>query len=285
MLIVVLALLFGADTSISSGDILEHSRPLHAGITDHLNVPGFSFDGQAVCDVSGNIYVRPSVGSDDTAIVKLSGDGDTQTLYRLLSVDGSSEAASLSFSDLSVTPQGEVWELAQAPDGSRKEVFKFGAEQEAEHRTSLDVPFAVHPQKFAVFENGDILFTGYYDKRAGSRLEGTTYAAVFASNGKVRKTVDDPSHEHMHDSGKLPEGMIVRGDDNQIYFLQSNRVLVYSVTGDLLKELKFEKPDKEFRATRLDVSDGLLSIEFAKVFQKQTPRGINHQVLLGNQFR
>ena len=271
---VVLSMLFWSGPTITAANISDQSRPLHAGVTDHPNVPGFSFDGQAACDAAGNIYVRPSVGFDDTAIVRLSADGQTQTVYRLLSLSPSTEPPII-FAAFSVTPQGDIWELVEAPDGSRIEVFEFGQEQEAEHRTRLDVPFAVHPQKFAVFENGDVLFTGYYDRRAGT-LDGTSYSALFAPNGKVIKTLDDHSHEYTFDPRKLPEGTILRGDDNRIYFLQSNRVLIYSVTGEFLKEVRFEKPDKEFRAFRLDVSEGLLSIEFAKPFQKQTPRGVLH---------
>ena len=270
---VVLSMLFWSGPTITAANILDQSRPLHAGVTDHLNVPGFSFDGQAACDAAGNIYVRPSVGFDDTAIVKLSGDGQTQTVYRLLSLSPSTEPPII-FSAFSVTPQSDIWELVEAPDGSRIEVFEFGQEQEAEHRARLDVPFAVHPEKFAVFENGQILFTGYYDRRAEAALKGTTYSALFAPNGKLIKTLDDPSHEFTHNPQKMYEGMSVRGDDNRVYFLQSNRVLVYSVTGEFLKELRFEKPAKELLTVRLDVSDGLLSIEFYKIFQKQTPRGL-----------
>jgi hypothetical protein len=272
MLMFFLAVFVWSGLSISAVDILDHSRPLHASSTDHLDVPGFGFQGQSACDSMGNIYIRPTVALDDTAIVKLSGDGDTQTIYRLLSTNPSD--SSNVFFAFSVTPHGDVWELVQAPDGSRIEAFQFGKEQEAEHRTVLDVPVGVHPQNFAVFENGEILFTGYYDRRSGTQLEGKTFSALFGSNGEVIKVIEDTSHEYVHDITRQPEGMVVRGDDNRVYFLQPTRVLIYSVSGDLLKEIRFEKPDKESRTSRLDVSDGLLSIEFMKPFQKQTPHGL-----------
>ena len=272
MLTLLIATLVWSGTSISSIDILDHARPLHAGSTNRLDIPGFSFEGQAACDKFGNIYMRPTVGSDDTAMVKLSQNGSKQSIYRLLNVDASPE--SVSFAGFSVTPMGDLWELIQAPDGGHIEVFEFGQEQEARHRTKLEVPPRVHPQKFTVFENGDVLFTGYYDSKAGSTLEGKTYSALFAPTGKLVQIIRNVANDYTYDRNKLPEGMMVRGDDNRIYFLQSDRVLVYSVTGDLIRELRFEKPDKDMRTTRLDVSDGLLSIEFAKPFEKQTPRGM-----------
>lgn len=56
------------------------------------------------------------------------------------------------------------------------------------------------------------------------------------------------------------DGGVTLGDDERIYFLRSNDVLVISASGDVVKRLPFEKPEPNTVATRVYESQGLLAI-------------------------
>src|SRR5690348_7943064 len=85
--LLVFLLMLGS-LGIRKDEILHHVRELRAGTTDNSHVPGFSYDGNSVCDKASDIYVRPSVSEEDTAIVRLSNGGSEQALYRLSTFEG-----------------------------------------------------------------------------------------------------------------------------------------------------------------------------------------------------
>jgi len=267
--LLVFLLMLGS-LGIRKDEILHHVRELRAGTTDNSHVPGFSYDGNSVCDKASDIYVRPSVSEEDTAIVRLSNGGSEQVLYRLSTFEGLPQE--FVFAGFNVSPLGDLWEMVQERGEGRIQLFRFAEEQQAGGVLTLEAPRWVHPQSFAVSGGGNVFFVGYYDqKKADKNVQGLPFSAVFDASGHFIRTIGQ--NQGRFDPTKLPEGMIIAGDDNQTYILEPDRVLAYSASGDLAKEIKFEKPDPDMRATRLDISQGLLSIEFSRTTPKHTPHG------------
>jgi hypothetical protein len=123
-----------------------------------------------------------------------------------------------------------------------------------------------------LFLDGSIFFSGVYRNDAGKGLEGKTFSAIFDNSGRIRTELKATGSDYVA-STHLPEYNAVRGDDNYVYFLRDDRIFVLSASGKTIRTIHFEKPDKEMQSTRLDLSQGLISIELSKLYPRKAPDG------------
>jgi hypothetical protein len=247
-----------ASKSASQPSVLP--RVLQPTSTKLLSVPRFSYSGVPLSDDSGNLYFRPAADNDQLAIFKLSPqDEGNSKMFEVPS--GTAEADY--FDDYCVTPSGTLYILAQ--DVKRKfHVLSFDSDGQVKHNERLETPDYALVIDFAVFENGTILATGYYERDAPGPIHGKSYAALFDQSGQLlrdmtrRFSLEDASSEP---NGPLTHISIRPGKDGNLYLLGSSSVLVVSPGGEVVQGLKFVKPDPESVAIDLEVSQGLLLIE------------------------
>jgi len=66
-------------------------------------------------------------------------------------------------------------------------------------------------------------------------------------------------------SKKIPEGGAAAGSDGNLYLLKPpQEVVVVSQSGEVLRHLRFSKPDADFAVRNISVSGGLAAIWFMK---------------------
>ncbi len=241
------------------------ARPklLDASSKKIVAAPDFGGYGTPVCDEDGNAYyhVGTAASYSDSTAFRLSADEDQHQVFKLPpdAVDGSM------FGAFNVTPSGEVWIVAF---NRKDEVVAYGFDEDGEvtSRVHFQTPDFFQPNLVAPFETDFFLLKGFFAKAAGTDLAGKNYAAVFGPSGKLVRQLTDEEAKTTKESrkNKLPEGAAAVGSDGNAYLLESNEVLVVSQSGEMLRKLRFEKPDQEARASNLFVSGGLVAIVMFK---------------------
>jgi hypothetical protein len=113
-----------------------------------------------------------------------------------------------------------------------------------------------------------MLFSGHYRRQAPPDLSGKKYVGLFQASGKLLKRLHgiDPSTKSSEqgNSNKLPEGATVIGGDGNAYLLTHDRVVIVFSSGLIKKSISFATPGPEFSAVRVQYSQGLVAISFAK---------------------
>lgn len=212
-----------------------------------------------MCDDAGDLYFQPS-GKADSAIFKLSQPDESNSRMFQIPSEGSE---SDSLIDYTVTPSGALYVLAQ--DVKQKfHVYSFEPDGGVKHNVKLETPDYALLVDFAVFDNDTILGTGYYQRDAPGTLHGKSYAVLFDQSGQLLKdmtsrfSLDATSSDQ---TGPLNHISIRPGKDGNLYLLGSSAVLVISPSGEIIRRIKFVKPDPATAAVGLEVADGLVSIE------------------------
>jgi hypothetical protein len=215
------------------------------------------------CDVAGNIYLRMYQADHMMAapVIKVAQDGSNVTRFALAGVPKFRNQGS--FQDFAVGPEGQVYLLANEPDGKAVAVVGFRSDGEYEDTVQLR-PFSFAMQ-FAVFSSGDeFLVSGGIRKSPGEPATEQPLTGVFYENGESVRYVELPKASGAGGSveespgGKksaakaksLPSGVTVTehtlflqravsGDDGNVYFSEENgeRFLDYDVPsgfGDLI---------------------------------------------------
>ena len=245
----------------------ELPTPLVASSVTPLQVPVFSTYGQSLCDADGNMFFHAIRASsfNNSPIMEISHDGESGTSY---SPSANSADQRVYFMSFTVSPAGTVRELAEVKDGVV--VIAFDSDGNESSRTTLDVPDHVKPQEFASFENGEVIFYGYYDKDAPESLRGHRYDAVFAPSGKLMKKIEDAERLDFDQLAKrVPSGAATLGGDGNVYLLRDKEVVVISQSGEVLRRLPFDKNPSDAIPDKIAYSDGLLAIFFS-IEQKGT---------------
>ncbi|HKV95320.1 MAG TPA: hypothetical protein VJW20_22435 [Candidatus Angelobacter sp.] len=245
----------------------EQPRPLAASTVKSLQLPVFSSYDQAFCDADGNMFFHVIVESNFnlSPIMEISHDGESTTYYKPSANTGDQRVY---FMDFTVSPAGTVRELAEVKDGVV--VITFGSDGNESSRTTLDVPDHVTPQEFASFENGEVVFYGYYAKDAPESLRAHRYIGVFAPSGKLIKKIDDAERLDLDQLAKRPpSGAATLGSDGNVYLLRDKDVVVISQSGEVLRRFPFNKNPSDAIADNIVYSDGLLAI-FLSLAQKDT---------------
>jgi len=255
----------------------ELPRPLVASTIKPLQVPVFSAYGESICDADGNMFFHVIRASNfnDSPIMEISHDGESGTTYSPSANTGDQRVYFMSFT---VSPAGTVRELAEIKDGVV--IIAFDSNGNESSRTTLDVPDHVTPQEFASFENGEVVFYGYYDKDAPEALKGHRYIGVFAPSGKLMKKIDDAEHLDLDQFAKhLQSGAATLGSDGNVYLLRDKEVVVISQSGEVLRRLPFDKNPSDAIPMKVVYSDGLLAI-FLSVAQKDMPFLLRRYLIL-----
>lgn len=237
---------------------------LRVSTSQSLNVP-VSSSLKTVCDGDGNLYYRllPANNSyNDSIVMRLDVHTQTPTLY----VQPAEFVGKAALTDFVVTPSGGVWFLDEMKEGGHT-VLGFDSDVAVTSRAHLDTPVGLLLNSFRVATDGTILVGGFFTKYAAKELQGKGYLGLFDKSGKLRKEL---GKEVMNDvdfaavSTNLLEGAAASGSDGNFYFLQGAEILVISEYGEVVRRIKIQRPDKESSASKVDLSDDLLSVEFLK---------------------
>lgn len=232
----------------------------------------------AMCDDLGNIYSRPfdmdgTFGpkysqapvqkitpeaklADSFLVTDLPG-GQTRTFFvrnRRVYVPTTSE-------------KGELYVAELGPSGSVSSEIK------------LQVNKRIDVWHLAVFQSGEYLVVGT-SAMIGTESH-TPFAAVFAADGRVVKTIYEPEDEDarqkagagdpkyaMSNAGNLFvmfDADVAIGSDNNAYLLHgTSPALVYAIapSGEIVRKLKFSGADPELKATSIKPFGGRLAIGF-----------------------
>ena len=243
-------------------------RPLKVSQEKQLEIPPFGAWGDTQCDSDSSLYDHLLTGSyRDTQILRTSSSGTETTLYKL----PEEFAKTTAFMDFSVSPNGNVTVLVENHEGHSL-TFDFDSEGKVSSNAQLEIPEQVAGEHIAVFSNGTRLFAGHYRRDAPSDLKGKRYVGLFQASGKLLKRLNEVDKETRTEeqAGHLPDGATTIGADGNIYLLTSDKVLIISASGTIQKKIAFTKPNPDFSAGRVQFSEGLLAISFAKIGKPET---------------
>lgn len=232
--------------------------------THKLNVPAFSSYDHPKCDQDENIYYRPVLmrtAYSTSVLMRLEISTETPTLYQ----PPSELAGQAAFMEFAVTPSGRVWFLDQMKDGTYT-IYGFNDSGDMDSQIPLKLPKDFSADRFEVAEDGVSLVGGFFTEEAGKDLSGRQFLTIVDKNGRARKTIDTSRFTRLDLSslGLAAAGNpVVSGPDGNFYYLEEGKILVISEWGDLVREMSFQPPE-DSTAANMELSDGLLSIEFDK---------------------
>lgn len=238
---------------------VEEARLLQASSKIVASVPPFGSIGPAQCDSRGTLYFHASSTLDASTILELSADGSKYKFYRL----PPDLAESNWFIQFRATPSGDLRLLTESEDGLR--VIEFAKDGSVATKTRLDVPKHLKVTGFASFNSGATLLLGYFGKAAEDRDKGHRYAAVFDPSGKLVKRLG--RNLGTIDLGHEPYATIAMaavGEDDAVYFLVNDQLLVVSQSGQFLRRLPVRKVKDDFFPNAIQVSGGLIAIQYYK---------------------
>lgn len=240
---------------------LPQPQTLLSSGSHSVQVPPFVFFIETQCDKRGNLYFHLDRGSyDSTDILKLSSDGQRGQEFKL--TGKFADPSTTAFTNFSVTPEGELYVLAWENAGEAL-LFTFDSDGAMKSPTRLDVPEHVMPWDILAFDDGALLFSGYYDENAGPKLRGKRFVALFEPSGKVQKLLASSTFEDVNlaeVASKMREGGAARAEDGNTYLLGPKKVLVISQSGQIIRKIPFTKPDPASIASDIRVDAGLISI-------------------------
>ena len=237
-------------------------RPLRPSGSHELQIPTFGAYGEAQCDDDSSMYFHlETVSYRRTVLLRISQSGNESTLYKL----PDEFADTMSFTDFSVSPDGNVKALVSDRE-FQPIAFAFDSDGRVSSQVKLEVPEHVVGDHIAVFPNGSTLFAGHYRSDAPQDLRGKRYVGLFQDSGKLLKRLDSVNDDTQlqPDPARFREGGEIIGRDGNVYLLTSDQVVVISPSGGILRKISFAKPEAGYSAVRLQYSDGLLVISFAK---------------------
>jgi hypothetical protein len=245
-------------------------REIGVSSSKPIQAPPFSYFGEGQCDSNGNMYFH---GGDSDfrsgQVFRLSSDGASGNFFHITGKLANADRTG--FDSFWVTADGDVFILAA--NAQEKYVFGFDRDGTAKNPVSLNVSEDVQLTDLALFDNGFLFVWGYHDERASKNLRGKRYAAILTASGDVVKELSLPiSPVDLKDSSALTDGAVASYAGN-LYFLGSDQITVISVTGELIRRLKFHKPDSEAIASKLYISGGIVVIALNKISDKGSTKG------------
>lgn len=246
---------------------------LRVSSVQKLDVSGFSSYDQTQCDEHGNLYFRPVPSNwnyNRSVVMRLDPKSQFPTLFQLPSSLPNNSVVMRT----SVTASGHVWYLMQVKIG-KYAVLGFDDDGQFESQTDLDLPAGLDPNRFLVADDGVMLIGGYHTESATKALQGKGYLAVFDKSGVLRKEMSAASLDEVDlstVSTKMQEDAAAAGPDG-FYYLQAGEILVISEWGEIVRRIKIQRPQAAAGALRLDLSGGLISIEFYEVDEQHVLKG------------
>lgn len=234
----------------------------------------------AMCDNAGNIYTRPFDAEKSFGLespITRSAPGAVST--------GSFSVAELpgGISRTYFVNQGKVY--VPAGSGGNLEVIAFAPAGTISSRTKLDVNGFLDVWHLGVFNSGEYLLVGTTGKLTGTSTHLTTpVTAVFAADGRLLKTIEEPEDEQARqkaeegnadflpccaDSGNffVRNADIAAGSDGNLYLLHGGpAALVYAISpaGNVLRKFRVLGGNPETRARNIRSYDDKLAVEFQR---------------------
>ena len=263
MLYILLLFVGGLLAQDASSPILP--RPLKVSAVKRLETPAFGTFGNTQCDDNLSMYDHVATGSyRHTEILRTSASGNESTLYKL-----PDEFANTAFTDFSVSPRGDVVALVERK--GQFITFDFDSYGSVTSHAELELPEYVTGDHLSVFPNGTRLFAGHYRADAPPDLKGKRYVALLQPSGKLLKRLEELNDVlGQPQKDRLPDGAITIGGDGNVYLLTADKVLVVSPSGEIEKKITFTKPDPDFSAARVQYSEDLIVVSFAKTGKPET---------------
>ena len=256
--------IFGQPPHRSSGSLRPEAPPprrpttLNVSSVIDTGVPVFPFLGQPKADGDGDLFFLPD-GYDGVAIFELTlPDPSRSRMYRM--APGNSGADF--YMGSAVSPSGTLHVLAEDVKKNFR-IFTFDSNGDVKRSTRLDAPEAVSLLAFAVFQNDSFLVIGYRNATSG-KAERKSYAALFSSSGTLLRDLTKGfglKSGGLDAVGSVRDVPVVASEDGNLYLLGTDRVLVVSRSGEVVRRIKVPRPDPEKEPLQLWVSGGLLGVK------------------------
>jgi hypothetical protein len=221
------------------------------------SVPLFGANGSAQCDSDANLYLQTGT-ADSVSILKLAHDGSKYELYSV----PADIARNAAFRAFSVSPSGELRVLVDTHD-HQTYAFEWHSDPGNPSQTKLEVPEHLTTKSITAFQSGAMLVAGYFNQSADEQERGKNFVAIFDASGRLAARVSGKFGDFDLASirTKLYEGASAVGDDGFVYLLRSDEVIVISQSGQVVRRMRFKKPDPSLLATRVDESGGTVLVQ------------------------
>ncbi len=224
-----------------------------------FEIPHFGFSGNPVCDSSGNTFYNLGAPLDKRGMfLGISADGRKHALYEV-----PQEVGTRGNVIGAVTPSGTFYVLHQ--DFKNYKLIRFKNDGSVDNITLLSIPAGVNVNRMAIADSEFLYVEGYKSlKDAPNEKPRPGFAAVLNIAGTFFCDLSDEELEYNHvESAKHPiEGDVTVAEDGRFYILHPKQVLILNQSGDKERVIEYQKPVPNSLALRIDVSKGLISIEF-----------------------
>ncbi len=222
-----------------------------------FNGPSFGSWGNKVCDANGNVYFRTGAFATAPQVIRISPDDSNDQLFEL----SGDRRKGIELDAFTVSADGHVW--MAATDAERAKIFEFAKSGDVLTSTDLRTPDYFLPQEIVVFDSGMMYIAGFFTGLSDPAHRGKTFAGIFTSSGELYKDLRlSEKGFSVNDLQKHPwEGGAALANGAELYVLRPGKILLVSQTGDVRRSMKLEPLAQGQTATRLDYSDGYLSIK------------------------
>ncbi len=230
-----------------------------------LGVPAFGFAGNARCDASGGLYfdIGSSLGRPDLYLGVPPTRGST-FIFR-----PPADFTTWGNTAWAVTPNGILYVLHH--DFKQYNLLRFKATGVIDTVSKVDVEAGVDIRKIAVTDSGMLFVSGIDNpesprNKPSERQKGyfAGFYAIFDDSGRLIRDLSAGSPQYDHNEAqKHPlDGDVVAGDDGVFYVLSSGEIEAVDQFGTVQRIYVFTKPNAHAIASRIDYSEGILSIVF-----------------------
>ncbi|HZQ19835.1 MAG TPA: hypothetical protein VFA90_14035 [Terriglobales bacterium] len=256
--------------SSQAGDL--QTRQLVVTASKQTDAPAFSHYGLALSDNNGDLFFH--VGGDvftNATIMKLAHSSLERTLYKLPS---DLQQTKYQFYEFAVSPTGDLWMLANA--GPAVSVVAFDSDGQESGRTKLDISLAdVNITDLTAFDNDLLFFAG----ATIGKDAGHPFAALV--NGGTGKTIRmwHDVFPAAKDAVPIHAGNASVGDDGNVYLLNESEVVAISPAGEVIKRVKFVKPDQTLIPFLVRASSGYAAVWLRTPPQKDHTLEVSYVVL------
>jgi hypothetical protein len=255
ILLMLAGFTFGTDDARPS----EATLTLTATSSKVIGQAPFAASGTTQCDAKGDLFFYTGVFSQDSVIFKLLADGSHE-VYGLINED----AKNYYYGSFRVDPDGRLWLLAGSKN-HKPVVFRFKDDPTNPKRTELDVPAGMGDStvhNFIELQSGHFLLQGFFDKTASKKNQGHGYLAEFDSSGELIRTSTEKELPGLDLSGWPGDTSALEREDGSIYILEPDKILVLSQAVRVIKKIKLEPPEPDYRAYQMYLSGGRLEVSY-----------------------
>lgn len=260
--------------AVNAGD--TQPRQLVVSESKQIDVPLFSQYGFTLADNDGDLFFH--LGGDvytDATIMKLNHSSWEPKLYKLPS---DLQQDKYVFFEFAVSPSGELCILANR--GSDLLVAEFDSNAQMTSKSALDLSLAdVNITDFAALDNDVLFFAGAtIGKGAGHPFA----ALVDGGTGKsirMWRDVFPAAKTGAKDTVPIQAGNASVGDDGNIYLVHQSGIVAISPAGEIVKRVKFVKPDQSLIPFLVHASSGYAAVWLQTPPQKDHTFEVSYLVL------